>query len=151
MLLATWINYFIESPSLSLIGTFSGILFFAFMVITILSFIFKQNTVTFNVINASVVVYLLMAMMWALLFILLETLHPGSFSLAASQSQQSNFHFFYYSFVTITTLGYGDITPATEIARSLAVLEAVIGQIYLVVLVARLVGMQIAQSMAERK
>ena len=151
MLLDTWTNHFIVSPALSLTGICSGILFFAFMVITIISFVFKQNRVTLNVINAAVVVYLLLAMMWAFLFILLETLHPGSFSLTASQPQESNFHFFYYSFVTITTLGYGDITPATEIARSIAVLEAVIGQIYLVVLVARLVGIHIAQSMAERK
>jgi len=151
MLLSTWTKHFIMSPVLSLIGTFSGILFFAFMVITILSFVFKQNRVTLNVINAAVVVYLLMAMMWALLFILLELLQPGSFSLTASQTQESTFFFFYYSFVTITTLGYGDITPASEIARSIAVLEAVIGQIYLVVLVARLVGVHIAQSMSEGK
>lgn len=151
LLLATWINHFIESPALSLARTFSGILFFAFMVMTIISYIFKQNRVTLNVINASVVVYLLMALMWALLFILVETLHPGSFSMVGNPIQESRFHFFYYSFVTITTLGYGDITPATEIARSLAVLEAVLGQIYLVVLVARLVGIHIAQSMAERK
>jgi len=53
---------------------------------------------------------------------------------------------FYYSFVTLATLGYGDIVPVSEAARSFAVLEAVMGQIYLVVLVARLVGMHISQS-----
>ncbi|MHC4844234.1 MAG: potassium channel family protein [Planctomycetota bacterium] len=151
LLLATWTKQLVVSPALALIGTCSGILFFAFMVITIVSFVFKQNRVTLNVINASVVVYLLMAMMWAMLFILLEKVQPGSFSMIASQGEGSTFHFFYYSFVTITTLGYGDITPTTEIARSLALLEAVIGQIYLVVLVARLVGIHIAQSMAERR
>jgi hypothetical protein len=139
------------SPALSFIGTCSGILFFAFLVITIVSFVFKQNRVTLNVINASVVVYLLIAIMWAFLFILVEKVHPGSFSIVASQGEDSTFHFFYYSFVTITTLGYGDITPVSDIARSLALLEALIGQIYLVVLVARLVGIHIAQSMAERK
>lgn len=54
--------------------------------------------------------------------------------------------FIYYSFITITTLGYGDITPLTDVARSFAITEAVIGQIYLVLLVARLVGIHIAQS-----
>ena len=151
LLLATWTKHLVVSPALSLIGTCSGILFFAFMVITIVLFVFKQNRVTLNVINASVVVYLLMAMMWAMLFILVEQVQPGSFSTLKIQAEESNFNFFYYSFVTITTLGYGDITPSTEIARSLALLEAVIGQIYLVVLVARLVVIHIAQSMTERR
>jgi glucan phosphoethanolaminetransferase (alkaline phosphatase superfamily) len=151
LLLDTWTKHLLVSPALSFIGTCSGILFFAFLVITIVSFVFKQNTVTLNVINASVVVYLLIAIMWAFLFILVEKVHPGSFSIVANQGEESTFHFFYYSFVTITTLGYGDITPVSDIARSLALLEALIGQIYLVVLVARLVGIHIAQSMAERK
>ena len=151
LLLATWVNHFIESPALSLVGTCSGILFFAFMAITILSFVLKKNIVTVNVIYAAIVVYLFIALMWGFIFILVEKLQPGSIALAQSQIEEGSFHLYYYSFVTITTLGYGDITPSTEIARSLAVLEAIIGQIYLVVLVARLVGIHIAQSMAERK
>jgi len=151
MLLDTWTRHLLVSPALSFIGTCSGILFFAFLAITIVSFVFKQNRVTLNVINASIVVYLLVAIMWAFLFILVDKVQPGSFSIVESQGEGITFHFFYYSFVTITTLGYGDITPTTEIARSLAVIEALIGQIYLVVLVARLVGIHIAQSMAERR
>jgi voltage-gated potassium channel Kch len=54
--------------------------------------------------------------------------------------------FIYYSFVTITTLGYGDITPITGVARAFSMLEAIVGQIYLVVLVARLVGVNITQT-----
>jgi hypothetical protein len=64
--------------------------------------------------------------------------------------QGSRLLFFYYSFVTITTLGYGDITPVTDVAKSFSFLEAVVGQIYLVVLVARLVGIHIAQSMGRK-
>jgi uncharacterized membrane protein len=147
LLLSTWINYYLESPVLSIIGTFSGILFFGFIVVIILSFVLKQAQVTLNVIYAAIVVYLSLAMMWGMIFILVELLQPGSITLG--QTGEGSFHFFYYSFVTITTLGYGDITPKSEIARSLALLEAVIGQIYLVVLVARLVGIHIAQSMKE--
>ena len=147
LLLSTWINYYLESPALSIAGTFSGILFFGFIVVIILSFVLKQAQVTLNVIYAAIVVYLSLAMMWGMIFILVELLQPGSITLG--QTGEGSFHFFYYSFVTITTLGYGDITPKSEIARSLALLEAVIGQIYLVVLVARLVGIHIAQSMKE--
>ncbi len=147
LLFSTWANYFIESSALSIVGTFSGILFFGFMVVIILSFVLKETKVTLNVIYAAIVVYLSLAMMWGMLFILVEILQPGSITLV--ETGIDSFHFFYYSFVTITTLGYGDITPASDIARSLALLEAVIGQIYLVVLVARLVGIHIAQSMKE--
>jgi hypothetical protein len=59
-------------------------------------------------------------------------------------------NFVYYSFVTQTTLGYGDITPITAPARSLSLLEAVIGQLYVAVLIARLVGIHIAQSSREK-
>jgi len=151
LLLTTWTKHLVQSPVLPIIGLSSGILFFAFMILTIFIFVFKQNRVTPNVINAAVVVYLLMAMMWALLYTLLEILAPGSFTLTESGPQENALHFFYYSFVTITTLGYGDITPASEIARSIAVVEAVIGQIYLVVLVARLVGIHIAQTVSKEK
>ena len=149
MFLATWISHFVESPALSLIATVSGILFFAFMVVTILSFVLKQTKITPNVIYAAIVVYFSIAMMWGLIFILVEILQSGSINLVNSQVEGNTFQFFYYSFVTITTLGYGDISPTSDIARSLALLEAVIGQIYLVVLVARLVGIHIAQSMKE--
>ncbi len=59
-------------------------------------------------------------------------------------------HFIYFSFVTLTTLGYGDITPVTRLARNLCTLEAVIGQLYLVVQVAWLVGVHVSQSMLKR-
>ena len=147
LLLSIGAKYFIESTALSIVGTFSGILFFGFMVVTILSFVLQQAKVTLNVIYAAVVVYLSLAMMWGMIFILMEILQPGS--ITVGQTGEGTFHLFYFSFVTITTLGYGDITPTTDIARSLALLEAVIGQIYLVVLVARLMGIHIAQSMKE--
>ncbi len=147
MLAVTWSAHFVKIPVMPLAGSCFGILFFAFMVITILLFVFKQNEITLDVIYGAIVVYLLMALMWGLLFRLVNDLQPGSFAIAQSHVQGSRLLFFYYSFVTITTLGYGDITPVTDVAKSFSFLEAVVGQIYLVVLVARLVGTHIAQSM----
>ena len=77
-------------------------------------------------------------------------MHPGSFAIPQGMGEETRFTFIYYSFVTITTLGYGDVTPVADVAKSFSFIEAVVGQIYLVVLVARLVGIHIAQSM-ERK
>jgi hypothetical protein len=147
MLVSIWTNRFVEIPSLVLVGDCFGILFMAFMVIVILSFIFRKQEITSNVIYGAIVVYLLIAIMWAFVFSVLENIHPGSFAVGEDQIEAGRSLFIYYSFVTITTLGYGDITPVTAPANSFSFLEAVTGQIYLVVLVARLVGIHIAQSM----
>jgi hypothetical protein len=76
----------------------------------------------------------------------LETIQPGSFSAGEILEQHQRIAFTYYSFVTLTTLGYGDINPLSPQAGTLAILEAIIGQLYLAVLIARLVGMHISQS-----
>ena len=86
-------------------------------------------------------VYLLMALMWSFVYGLLELINPASFNVTLSPDQGYQMRFIYYSFVTITTLGYGDITPTTDLASSFSILEAVVGQLYLVVVVAWLVGM----------
>jgi hypothetical protein len=77
-------------------------------------------------------------------------LFPGSFSIADSQILDPHSPFLYYSFVTITTLGYGDIFPVSSAAKSAAILEALIGQLYLVILVVWLVGVHISQSMNKK-
>jgi hypothetical protein len=150
MLAATWSTYFVEIPFMYLAGQCIGIVFFAFMVGTILSFIFRQCDITLDVIYGAVVVYLLIAITWAYIFRVIEVLQPGSFTIVQGLGEEARFTFLYYSVVTITTLGYGDITPVTDVAKSFSALEAIVGQIYLMVLVARLVGTHIAQSMDKK-
>jgi len=115
-----------------------------------LIFIYGQKKVTRDLIVGAAVVYLFMALMWTFIFVVVETLHPGSFNLPEGQNIEATRQFVYYSFVTLTTLGYGDITPITTMARSLCILEAVIGQLYLVVQVAWLVGVHVSQSMFKK-
>jgi hypothetical protein len=90
-------------------------------------------------------IYFLSGSVWGIVFFLLSVISPGSFVgiVGESWSEQLN-EFTYYSFVTLTTLGFGDITPVAPVARTLSYLEAVLGQMYLTVLVAALVGMHIA-------
>jgi hypothetical protein len=83
--------------------------------------------------------------MWSFLYGVLDLVEPGSFAISEAQTLGERTIYLYYSFVTITTLGYGDVTPISYIATSLAVLEAVVGQLYLVVLVAWLVGMYVSK------
>ena len=146
MFISIWVPVSAKIPSLVLISDLFGIFFMAFIVFEILSFIFKERDVSANIIYASIVAYLLLAVMWAFIYKVIETLQPGSFSVPHHLVGEGRSLFSYYSFVTITTLGYGDITPIKGAARAFSMLEAVIGQIYLVVLVARLVGMNIAQT-----
>ena len=147
---AMWLTYLVHIPYLRLVGDCCSILFFAFTIILILSSVFKEDEITLDVIYAAVVVYMLMALMWAFTYDLLETLRPGSFQVTATHAQGTRVHFVYYSFVTITTVGYGDILPVALTARSLSILEMVVGQIYLIVLIARLVGINITQSMEKK-
>ncbi len=150
MLGSVWSRYFVKLSAVEVVGGLCGAAFFVFAIIQILIFIYSQKEVTRDLIVGAAIVYLLMALAWSFIFGAVESLHPGSFSIPEIQGISTSRHFLYYSFVTITTLGYGDITPVTSLARSLCILEAVIGQLYLVVQVAWLVGVHVSQSMIKR-
>lgn len=140
-----WLLHFVKSPALILAENSFMILFFAYTMVIFLSYLFAEEEVTLDVIMAAVCVYFFIGLMWGFVFCLMEILQPGSFRGGQGQAAAVS-DLIYYSFVTQTTLGYGDITPATAPARSLSLLEAIIGQLYLAVLVARLVGIHISQS-----
>ncbi len=100
--------------------------------------------------------YLLLGIIWSLLYLAVETTSQGSFSVPAQAAadtanvQPSRGDLSYYSFITLTTVGYGDITPTKPLVRTLAWMEAVAGQFYLAVLVAGLVGYKVAQAARDR-
>lgn len=122
----------------------TGVAFFASVTFALLRRILRvQSHVSGELIAGSVAVYLLLAIVFAYLFGLVDLLEPGSFAFA-DRAGFPDPDFYYFSLVTLTTLGYGDITPVSPMARGLAALEAVIGPVYLTVLVARLVGMHIS-------
>lgn len=146
-LLATiWLKLLYRNEWLLAAGSVFTILFFGYFIINLLKFIFKAPRVSRNVIYASIIVYLMIGITWGSLFLLAYQLDPTSFDLSVVRIERADSVFMYFSFVSLTTLGYGDISPLTSHAYSLAVLEAVIGQLYLTVLVARLVGLHISHS-----
>jgi len=144
-----WSSRLLDISSLGTMGNILVILFIGYTATIILSYLFTEDEITGDVIMGAICVYFLIGLAWTFIFSTLELLQPGSFKTPQGLDTQLS-HFSYYSFVTLTTLGYGDITPITSQARSLAVLEAIMGQLYIAVLIARLVGIQIAQSI-ERK
>jgi hypothetical protein len=129
------------------------VVFLSYVVFITFQYLFRARQVTADTINAALCVYLLLGIVWAFAYSLVDTLEPGSFKCSAleegeafMQLKETSFYPLYYSLVTLTTLGYGDIVPVSRAASMLAVLEAMTGQVYLAVLVARLVGLHVAQA-----
>lgn len=134
-----------ENERAILLGTIAcGILFFAHLVTTIGKEVFTSKNVNLNTISGSICIYILLSVIWTFLYDLVLIVDPHAFSFNLD-SVHPHANFSYFSLVTLTTLGFGDITPVAPIAQSLTVLEALLGQIYLTVLVARLVGLHLSQ------
>jgi Ion channel len=119
----------------------------ALLAVGILQYIFRNRTLTIDGIFATVTVYLLIAMFFSMLYLLLVEWNPASFNLQVAdmppQLLQGNL--LYFSLITLATVGYGDILPVSETARTLAVIEATVGQFYVAVIVAVFVGMYATQ------
>jgi hypothetical protein len=133
-------------------------LILAFTTLTILSAILRNSQVTLETLKAAICVYLLFGLVWVFLFALIDEVHPHSFRVRRIESTGSFDHppvsesfprLIYFSYATLTTLGYGDILPVSGPAQAFSYLEAIVGQLYLTVLIARLVGMHITQSSGE--
>lgn len=138
------LSYLKDIPSLDALSNILGGLLLAYTATIILLYLFSEDKITGDLIMGAICVYFLMGLVWSFVFSTLETFQPGSFQMPQGTVSQATFT--YYSYVTLTTLGYGDVTPISTPARSFALLEAMMGQLYLAVLIARLVGIHIAQS-----
>jgi voltage-gated potassium channel len=123
--------------------------FLVYVVVAILRYIIRQGVVNPDIIAGSIVVYLLMALAWSFVYQMIVLVEPGSFSLNNHPAALTTTEFLYFSLVTITTVGYGDIAPVSPIARAFANLEAVVGQLFLVILVSWLVGMYVSRRSSE--
>jgi hypothetical protein len=125
--------------------------FYAFAVALILRNLFRAAAITRDDVLGTLCGYLLAASMWASIYALTAILVPGSFAISPDlndvASDQGRIALFsYFSVVTLTTMGYGDITPVRPPADVLAMLEAIFGQFYIAVVVAQLVGLRLAQA-----
>ena len=102
--------------------------------------VFAAGTVTADRIMGAVAFYLLLGFAWAAAYEAVATINPGAFS-GSVEGGQGPERWAYFSFVTLTTAGYGDIVPVARAARSLAMLEALVGQLYPAIILARLVSL----------
>ncbi len=123
---------------------------FAILLMALVESVFREGPVDSNRIMGAISIYLVLGLIFAMAYSLLETLQPGAFRVAQDEAGDDLSHdlvgnFIYFSSVTLTTLGYGDIVPASRPARMFATLEATLGQLYIAVVIARLVGLHITQ------
>jgi hypothetical protein len=148
----TWTGFFAGRSSTWTNAPVLAMFFMAYVAFRLLSHVLRSKTVTSEVISAALCAYLSIGIIWSYLHFALEALQPGSYqglSETTDYAQGRGSSFLYFSFVTLTTLGYGDVTPVTAAAGSLSYVEALMGQLYLAVLIARLVGLHIAHGMKE--
>src|SRR6184192_71301 len=149
-----WINHFrpdLIPPAVFLAG---GLVLIAFVVGHLLRFILRAASVTTEVLCASISAYLMLGLMWTIAYWLVDQLTPGgafSFNTNTGKQSMSGFTGFYFSFITLSTVGYGDITPISRLARWLAAMEAMTGLLYVAVLIARLVSLYSAPGSAEHR
>jgi hypothetical protein len=128
------------------------LVFLAFVVARLLVFILRAPKVDSEVLCAGISVYLLIGLVWALAYVIVSKQDPKAFAFSAPRDLSdgmTRFNAFYYSFMTLTTVGYGDITPVSKVARMLAVMESMSGTLFVGVLIARLVSLYSAPSPAE--
>ena len=151
----TWVRYWFPHQIFVFIGNSLALVFLVLLTALILSQAFREGPTTSRRIMGAVAAYLIIGLMWSLAYYLVALLVPGAFNIQSSpgpmhgESLQS--HLFYFSFVTLTTIGYGDIVPVHPIVRMLTILEGVVGQLFPAILIARLVSLQVQARRGEKK
>ncbi len=149
--LTRWGSYIWPDTPHAIVSDIVAFVFYFYIASLLLrDILHRQRRVTANLLYGAVCIYLLFGIAWTFVYGTLELVTPGSIvtnGMALSdvyQGAEYNAHLLYFSFVTISTLGYGDISPVTIVAGTAAYFEAISGQIYLVIVVARLVSLYVA-------
>ena len=139
-----WLNHFqphFLPPAIFLVA---GIGLVAFVVVNLLGFVLRAPSVDVEVLCASISAYLMLGLIWTMAYWLVASVTPTAFAFntaTGTKESMEGFNAFYFSFVTLSTVGYGDITPVSKVARMLAATEAMTVLLYVAVLIARLVGL----------
>jgi len=140
-----WAHLGLATPRLAIIdGVFSAVMV-AILAVLILAQVFRAGPVTVHRIEGAVAVYLLIGVLWGTAYRVVAILEPAAFMTSFGPLSDAA-SLYYFSFVTLTTVGFGDIIPVTQAARGLTMVQALTGQLYPAILIARLVSLQILSS-----
>jgi voltage-gated potassium channel len=141
-----WLDHFFPNQVLDLVFSFSFFCFNLSIVIFMVRHIAKSEKINVTIIINSINGYLLIGILGSVLLAMAELLqkslyHMDTGAINFAGGTAKGFHdFLYFSFVTLTTLGYGDVTPVSAFAKSATIIIAITGQLYLTILIAMLVG-----------
>jgi len=136
-------------PSISRFREPSTLTAILFLIMMLAVRVFRKGPVSGSRLQGAVALYLMLGLLWAHAYVIFERDHPNSF-VAEGSTPPTVAGWTYFSFVTLTTVGYGDITPKAPAARMMAVGEALTGQLYLAVMLTRLVALQVSSGVAEK-
>jgi hypothetical protein len=156
-LVTTWWRQVSAQPSAALvIADYAlDVVFYGYVVLVIARAVLEETRVTADTVYGGISIYLLLGLAWVVFYSAIEHFAPGSFLLGdvpvaqlVGDGRPSSHprELIYFSFVTLTTLGYGDIRPTTDAARIVCAAEAVVGPLFVAVFIARLVALQLAQA-----
>lgn len=146
-------SVFMGGPPVHGVVTLCTAAFYGFLIGLLIRYIVRAEKVTADILFGSVCVYLLIGILFAMIYRFIDILNPAAFTVTAeapAASVAGQMSFMYYSFVTLTTLGYGDIVPLSSYARTFAFLEAITGTLYVAILISRLVSLYIIDSVMRK-
>jgi hypothetical protein len=129
------LNVFFTSHPLMVVAYSFGTILYFYIVFLLVKSLLSIKVITADMIYCAISIYLLIGIMWAGVYTVLEGISPGSFSVASETVD-----LLYFSFVTLTTVGFGDVAPLSILGKRLAVFEAAMGSIYMAVIIAMIVG-----------
>src|SRR3954454_2133745 len=139
-----WINHFWPDMVPPPVFLIAGLALITFVVANLLRFVLRAPSVNTEVLCASISAYLMLGLLWTVAYWLVAQVTPNAFAFntaTGTKETMGGFNAFYFSFITLSTVGYGDITPVSRIARWLAAMEAMTCMLYVAVLIARLVAL----------
>jgi hypothetical protein len=138
-----WLSLTTKIPIFFMSVTVIYIIFLIYVIGVILHYILIKGPINADKLHAALAGFIMLALLWAFFYALLESLAPGSFSIARPDDREPNLFYplLYFSFTTLTTVGFGDIAPITDQAKSLVIVEQLVGVFFVAVVIARLAGL----------
>ena len=142
-IILNWLHLVETHPIMFRVLSFIYIIFLSYTIGAGLHYLLVKGPVTADKLHGALAGFIMLAFLWAFLYTLLEDIFPHSFSIGDGDTGKGNLFYvlLYFSFTTITSVGFGDITPITHQARSLVIIEQLIGVFFVAVLIARLAGL----------
>ncbi|MCX6280376.1 MAG: potassium channel family protein [Bacteroidetes bacterium] len=148
-----WISASLKMPVLFAFSYSLNIIFFGFVIVGMVRHLIDSKTIKIRIILESIIIYLLIGLIFAMVISLINHYDPLAFSFPASDDNSSVGHldaFMYFTFVTLTTTGFGDMLPKEPYTRSLTIFISITGQMYIAIIVATLVGKYAASRHEDR-